>query len=51
MEDSSVIDVRNFINQDAKNPAPMKEVAEFWKACTIEERVQFTTESRALLKK
>lgn len=48
---AGVLEVRNFINHNATKSVEMKEVAEFWKACTDEEKAQFSREAEELLKK
>jgi len=41
----SVSIVKKFIDANSTNKAGMTEMQEFWKACTEEEKLQFTREA------
>ena len=44
----NVVVVREFLNEGSSKPVSMSEMAEFWKACSTEEKEQYATEARAL---
>jgi hypothetical protein len=49
MEMGNVKVVMEFLNSNTTRPCNITEIRPFWQACTLEEKVQFANESRALL--
>lgn len=45
----SVAIVKKFIDADSTKKATMTEMQEFWKACSDEEKLQFTKEALAIM--
>jgi len=45
----SVLVVKNFLNHNTKRPVESRELVEFWKSLTDEEKIDFTVGAAAAL--
>lgn len=41
MENATVIDIKNFFNTGASTPVKIKEMTDFWKSATEEEKADY----------